>query len=872
INKQGEENTVPEKGPIPSGTLDVEFDFEIAEDGWYGLYLRDLPPWAREIYVDGKRISLTVGDSFKRAAELAGIEYKPKKDDWSKEANIPLKAGKHTIKFQRVGRMGFPGGFARTWEIRKAGASPADYIAAEFSTYREVRVGEPLQLSVEGGGSDQSYTYELIRVNMLDNSSETIETLTFPASSEFSKRTITIPTPEEGVFRLFAKYDDTILSPREFIEGVYYVVDTEARKDFTASEASKKLLYDIDVVALTVNGKPVEKEVNYWEVNGETRVVESPIGTYRETNDGRGPDVNPYPRLFSENFSGFGFLLDVPDPGKAYIVEIDHPDDAWRSVCGSIVDVYDWEKQDLYMPRPFGYETGGNLEITNEMVTQKILYWPNSKQIHLALTSSRIGKRAAASNIRIYEVQDTLPSQGQHGEGRFAALWMEEHERWHTHFNTPKDLPNEVRDWIGLNRTMEWIAYTGYNGFWPNVVAYQQSTYDSEELKGYLLKLNNIPRLTALLCEKYGEAYVTEIFLARQRYFNEATMLAGAENPEDLYTTVWWGFSTGTSDSQGGMWPNWNILHPHVQDKMIAIYGELADTLGDTESFAGMSGRLVNWQWDGLYGLTSLNWGYSDWTVSQFEKDTGIKVPGGASDPERFEKRFRFLTSPEMKQQWLGWRKARVTDFLMRLSARIREAKSDAVLFLCGNAMVDENHSDSMAENLRDRLEEMGIDLAAIKSEPGIAILPTAEFGRGKSRTYLSDQDDYDKFQDPEYLSAGKNYVRGFAPSGAYQEWGKEFPFEKYGLHPKKHLHYCSGSDAAGRNILERYSTVLAEQDTMVIRNGGYPILHGAREYFSEWMRAYSSLPRVPFDEVPFARDPVAVWDKKHQGDYLFYT
>ncbi|MET3871999.1 hypothetical protein J3R74_001869 [Puniceicoccus vermicola] len=872
-DRSGEPKEIPEDGPIPNQDAELEYDFEVPEDGWYVLSLKNMPPWAREIFVDDERVSLTVGNSFKRAAELAGIDVNEVTDaEWVKEANLVLSEGAHTLRIQRVGRMGFPGGFPSAWQIRSAGETSRDRFSGGYTSFREVRRGESVELTLYGGGGDRETSYDLIRVNLLDNRKEVIDTIRFPASGSVEKRVVEIPCPEEGVFQLFIDSDDGVLSAREFTEGVYYVIDTSSRTVPESGETTMTLVSEVDLVALTLNGEALELGENYWEGNGATRIVDSAIGTYRETNDGRGPDVDPNPSLFSENFSGFAVLLDIPEAGVPYVIEIDHPDDAWRSVCGSILDMFDWDKQKGYMPRAFGYETGGNLPLSNQMLTERVVFWPNGNQVHLGLTSSRIGKRAAASGIRLYRVEGPLVSQGQNGSGRLAGIWMEEHERWHEHFNTPQDLPMEVRDWIGLNRTMEWIAYRGMNAFWPTVVAYQQSTYDSKELKGYLLKLNNMPRLSALLAEKYGVSYVAEIFLARQRYFNERVMIEGVENPEELYTTVWWGYSRGTSDSQGGMWPNWNVLHPHVQEKMIAIYGELADMLADTESFTGLSGRLDTWQWDGLYALSSLNWGYGDWTIRQFEEDTNVEVPGNSDDPARFEQRFRFLTSDSMRQQWIDWRKDRVTRFIERLAERIREAKPDAVLFLCGDGYTDENHRASLPLSVSQRFIEMGIDLEKLQDHPGIGIMTTANFGRGKSRTYLADQLAYDSFLDPDYVNAGRNYVRGFAPYGAYQEWGKEFPFEELGVHFRKKLHYCAGSDAAGPHLLERYATVLAEQDTMFFRTGGYPILWGEQDRFSTWMREYAALPRVPFDPIKVARDPVAVWDQNYEGSYWFYA
>ena len=860
----------PGTGSIPASRW-VEYDFEVPSDGWYGLYFQDLPNLAREIMVDGERVALALGESPKSAAELLGVPLQTMtQGGWTKGANLPLKAGKHTMRLQRIGRMGFPAGMPRAWEVRAAGTTPADRIQARVAGYRELRKGEPLKLSLIGGFGPAA-TYEIFRIDELNSRSERVAWVEFPESKKFITRTVEIPSTNEGVFQVHAKAGNRLLTPAEFIESSYFVVDTRTYPGSGGRDAKMDLLYDVDCVANTINGKPVEAGANYWEANGATRVSETVAGRYRESNNGLGPGTDPHPKNIATNFSGFAYLFEIPDAGKPYQIEIDHPDDDWRSVCVSVADIFDKANRKGYLPPTFAYETGGYLPLSNSMLTEKFMFWPNGKEINVGLVSSRTGKRAAAAHIRVFEVQGRLPAQTKGSDGRFVGLYMEEMKRWHTHFNTAKSLPPAVRDYIGLNRTMEWAAYTGVNAFWPTATAYQEATYDAREAGGFLLQAYNVPRLAALLGEKYHLGFVAEIFLAKQNYFNEKTMTEGAETPKDLYTASWWGYRACDSRSSGGILPSWNILHPHVQKKMIAVYGELADTLGDTKSFLGMSGRLDAWQWDGLFALSSLNWGYEDWTIHQFEKDTGISVPGEATDPQRYEKRYRYLTSSGMKEKWVAWRKGRVTDFLLRLSARIRQAKSSATLFLVGNAATDESHRPSVSPRLSERLEGMGIDLAVLAKEPGVSIMPAGSFGRGKTRTYLTDQEAYDVFMDPDYIAAGKGRVRSFAEFGSYQEWGDEFPLAKLG-NPLERWWYTTGSDAAGRNALERFSTVLAEQDTMAIRDGGYPLLYGRRAFFSEWMAEFSQLPRLPFDPVPFARDPVAVWQRTGQSELLFYV
>jgi hypothetical protein len=146
------------QGSIPASGW-VEFDFETLDAGWYGLYFQSLPNLAREIFVDGQRVALSFGESPKSAAELLGIPLqKMTADGWTKAANLPLKPGKHTIRFSRVGRMGFPPGLPRAWELRRA-ESPSDRIQARVAGHRELRKGEDLKLSVTGGaGPASSFT------------------------------------------------------------------------------------------------------------------------------------------------------------------------------------------------------------------------------------------------------------------------------------------------------------------------------------------------------------------------------------------------------------------------------------------------------------------------------------------------------------------------------------------------------------------------------------------------------------------------------------------------------------------------------------------------------------------------------------------
>ncbi|HEY3378591.1 MAG TPA: hypothetical protein VGL77_13960, partial [Armatimonadota bacterium] len=142
----------PGKGALSASGW-VQYTFAVPATGWYGVYFKEMPPLAREVFVDGKRVSLGIGLSAKMGAELLGLQLdKVTPQEFVKEANVSLTAGTHTLRIDRVGRMGFPAGLPRAWEIRAAGGEAHDRLSARVDGFNVLRVGEKLKLALTGGG------------------------------------------------------------------------------------------------------------------------------------------------------------------------------------------------------------------------------------------------------------------------------------------------------------------------------------------------------------------------------------------------------------------------------------------------------------------------------------------------------------------------------------------------------------------------------------------------------------------------------------------------------------------------------------------------------------------------------------------------
>jgi hypothetical protein len=860
---KGPEEIAPDKN---SGW--IEFDVTVPATAWYELHAH-WGAFTHELFLDGRRLYyggtvLNPGDPI------------PPKGAPRKLANLPLTAGKHTLRVQRLGRVGFPASWPEKLILTPNADKPASALLAVRASIDVIRLGETVAFELTGGCLPAPSVYTIAARNMATGVEAEMLKVEFPAGGEFVTRTVEVRPPEEGGYQLTAKCGAQPLTAVEFRPFEIAVIDTATRP--AAQEAPKpELVLDLDCARQTLNGQPVAQEA-FFEANGASRVRETPAGAYRETGDGLAPEVDKK-ALNSERFSGFTYHLDLPKHDGPFILEIDYPDDDWR--YGLFMPVYfegDWNvaKPQGFSPPTGGALCGGPFPLSGAMKTHRQVFWTHYPKMSLTVLSARVGARAAAAKIRVYRCAGDLPALAPSAPGgRLCATWNEQRDDWKwivgAKGGLPAGLPQTLQDLIAWKRLVTMTAWAGMNAVWSTDLSYQQVFYHSDLARGYLPHGTEHARMGALFCEKYGMKYIAEIFLSGGGFrLDDLSRLN--PNIEELRTKHF----TGIDSTVGGLTPAWNIAHPVIQQKMIDLYGELADKLGDSPAFAGMCGRIDGWLWNGHYGFTSIHWGYEDYTIARFQRETGVSVPGAGGDPQRFQQRYEFLTAPDMRERWIRWRTDVVMDYLQRLVARIRLKRPETVLFLAGDGQVDYLHGgDDLGSTPAECWRNMGIDIARLAGINGIAIVPTHSYGRGKSHNLLAEQASVDTAFDPENVGLGRNAVRAFAFYNQYDEWGDHYRAKELGIpavgRGYKQPWITGASDYAGRHGLARYAAVLAEQDSMVLRDGGYGWTWGNPEIRGAWLREFNSIPAVPFEPLAAARDPVAVWQSR-QSEQLSVT
>ena len=833
------------------GTYKLSYRITVPKDGWYELYLRGANTNLHyDVLLDGK-----------------GQPYFLRPDKGGKVGNLWLSKGDHVLTVQRLGRVGFPTGLFDRFELIPSGGRPNACVFAEKTKVDVLRAGEKLVIEVTGGGTSRPVTYTLLRADLAHPKMKPVAVgkVRFDAGSKAVTKTVEIDCPEEGAFSLGAEADGKPLSHSEFNIGEYAVVDVN---HVQPASGKTEVIADIDCVEQTIDGEPVTKET-FIEANGPTRVTTTALGAYRESHDCTPPEAEVPTTVIDvpRSFSGFSYRVSLPKTQVPYLVEVEFPDNTRRAVA----IIANWVDEDRNLLKPYSgyegksYETGGRFALSGKMQTHRAVRWARSKVLLLSIMSQQPGTRAAAARIRVLRFDgDRIPAKRLDSAGKRDFInWFEEGVSWEKLVGiVGLRKPAILRDMIGMNRWARLVQFYGGNGIQAMGVAYQSAFWRCRTLDGFYPDSYDKCRLLTLICEKYGMRHMVEFF-PNQSYFTKVKIPSVAERPEDAKPT-----SINGLRLAAGAHDDINALHPGVQQVWIDAAREIHDKLADSPAFAGVTVRADQWMFHGDFMLPSLYWGYNNWTTHQFEADTGVKVPGDDEDPDRFMKRFKFLTAPDMKDRWIRWRCERILDYHKRLRDALRGDRKDVVFGLTGDFVTDRVYD--LPEDLMERAREAGVDLQARRDVEGLVMMPGARYG--SRNTSMRAQEAYGGFLDRDNVQVGVGEINSFAAYMIYLELGTHWPAERLGVvlddrHKGKPPYFCSASLAAGPASLEKFAVVLADQDTMVFRDGGNADTFGDPACWKPWFGTFCSLPKLHFHPMTGASDPVAVWHRNVTPD-----
>jgi hypothetical protein len=166
-----------------------------------------------------------------------------------------------------------------------------------------------------------------------------------------------------------------------------------------------------------------------------------------------------------------------------------------------------------------------------------------------------------------------------------------------------------------------------------------------------------------------------------------------------------------------------NALHPRVQERVLALVEEISDRYAGSPAFAGIGFHLTMAQ---LLQPGSLEVSYDDWTVGEFEQDTGTKIPVEGGDAERFGKRYEWIME-NAKNEWIQWRCERIAEYYGKVAEILQDKREDLQLVVTilepPMSIIDPQRQAWMdGKPLVELSREGGIDPALLAKHPGVVI------------------------------------------------------------------------------------------------------------------------------------------------------
>lgn len=640
---------------------------------------------------------------------------------------------------------------------------------------------------------------------------------------------------------------------------------------------------------------------------GEVRVVRSEAGPYREAG--------------AKADSRFGYRFAIRHVGRPHLAVIRYPDDKTRSMSISDGTCYDLSIGIFTgAAHPTHVYTGLAQPVSGRMLEVRQVFWPRWTDCSIVLGNTVDGEPAAAASVAIHELEDlsSFRVPGDRGDGSRRRLGIQY-----------EDPCGRMAD-LGAMTFQEWldrmVAYARHSGqttltypilwyhgpFYPSQrepVNYFDWSVAGKDRKLYVRWTTQPNDWVAELLQRFGQErleFTSQLSLLRlgslmQRMNVDLDAIkAGKDTINNMMfddhvqsgTGEWTteynirNFAQLTEYREAGKplaqfpwaygekrpkhWgPIFNPLHPTVQQAVLGTVQEIVDRYGRYPAYKGVD--FFFWPSTILW-FGSLKSGYDDYTVSLFQKETGIAVPVDAKAPDRFSRRHAFLTG-KVKPQWVAWRCEKVRDLFRRIRDVVVRARPDLRVTITVQGGSLPSHRDG------------GLDLVLLSKESGINVnrsytahQPTPDDGQdavnafhgvwifnswierwGKHKWFRCDP------SDPQTLAMAK--IEG-KPVEGISRMGSEYPPDGFWWDSQLRI---TPAYAGGIHFLQHYAHAVAQYDARSITRGGLALDKGHAELIQPFALAYRALPAKRFDTVGDSTDPVAVRTLVDDGRRYLY-
>ncbi len=556
------------------------------------------------------------------------------------------------------------------------------------------------------------------------------------------------------------------------------------------------------------------------------------------------------------------FCFEIPfrpeQLGKPVVLDITWPDDKMR-IMGWYMYPYGFGANRDRLQS--GVSSGNEIPNSGKMQTTRHIFYPGTSKYLFEARTLAAGMPAAVAEVKVYEIEGGLPALKIHRPANMPCRkfgFYDEDQTFTNNLNVDvmnrkspaypefsRKYPSETA--FFTDEIMHYFDYTGMNSLHSPLWRYSISYFPVEGQTGNGM----FPGGGGALGYAFDAfAQHGKKFIAIMNYSNLPDLLQ-LDKIESDYRKE----GLETLDKFGDGIPQYsagihraNICHPKVLALFASYFEDPVKRYGNSPGFDGIEYWLNHF---GNWG--SLDYGYDDYTVRKFSRETGIKVP------EKLKDRYAFLTG-EKRKEWLKWRSEQVTHVVQMVRDILNKYNPALKLYL-GVSQTPDNY------------EQYGIDLKSIKKIPNVAISvvrsPTAyrhAFHWGKPET--TDNEELYNLADKDI----QNYLMDGAAGVVISA---NTYFETF-VHPlnKDYVCYFENADIKphGRFCLREPAFAIGAFDALEYVSGGQPLGSIGRDAETrEFAQAYGALPAKKFNLVPGITDPaVARFLQTPEGTYFY--
>ncbi|MBQ2336999.1 MAG: hypothetical protein II381_11840, partial [Victivallales bacterium] len=433
----------------------------------------------------------------------------------------------------------------------------------------------------------------------------------------------------------------------------------------------------------------IMKRANPWSAPPDAEMELQPVATivpktdmpsdvFAKMGNVHLASLNGRQYLETDDDEGSRFVLraKLPDADSIYLLEWDYPDDKVRSVDvvaqSARLKGSEYELQN-------GFLTGGEYANTNTFITQKCLYFPRSTDIAVIFMTARQNKPAAVAELRISKVLSGLPAMSYippvkgDGPGRTIGVYFEDPA---INYDFGREGGSPAGFQIMLDRMVAYMKYSGQNLLTYPMVWYHGRIGDEYNPRGH------VKGFMEAFLQKFDSEGLSFIpsFNWHNLYFDDLQVTQEAIDNGSFHNSPIAIWNTGKPNPGGwhGTPPNYNILHPAVQERIMDEVDYFLTEGARHPSFKGINLHLT------LHCLAwfgDLTCGYNDYAIDAFTAATGIAVPVDRNDPMR-GKLYADWIMANAKDQWIDFRCRELAKFYKKIAAMIANARPDLRLVL----------------------------------------------------------------------------------------------------------------------------------------------------------------------------------------------